>query len=68
MQPIIIQINLKDRGVNTLESLKSFIYNLYLYYDKVVYDEQSTNKNVVALAHHALMIYETTRLVKKCFD
>ena len=50
-----------------LDFIRNFLYNLYVKYDKQVFSNE-ISKNMILLGHYAIMIYETTRMLKKCYD
>ena len=47
--------------------MKNFLYNQYLKYDKLIFSNEF-NKNLLWIVHNIMMIYETTRMLKKCYD
>jgi hypothetical protein len=49
-----------------LDYMKNYLYNQYLKYDKMLFVEFS--KSLVFLGHNIMMIYEATRLIRKCYQ
>lgn len=50
-----------------MDYAKNFLYTQYLKYDKQIFSSEIT-KNLLLLGHNVIMIYEATRLLKKCYD
>lgn len=68
MQSELIEINLKDKYAHlTIDYVKNFLYNQYLKYDKQIFSNE-TSKSMLIMGHNIIMIYEATRLLKKCYD
>jgi len=50
-----------------LDYMRNFLYNQYLKYDKQIYSNEMS-KNLIMLGLNVIMIYEATRVLKKCYD
>ena len=68
LQTELIEINLKDKlSLVNLDYIRNFLYNSYIKYDKQIFSNEMS-KNMIILGHNTIMIYEATRMLKKCYD
>lgn len=49
-----------------LDYIKTYCYNLFQKYDSMILKEN--NKSLIMLGHCIIMICDTTRLLKRCFE
>ncbi len=68
LQTELIEINLKDKlSLVNLDYIRNFLYSSYIKYDKQIFSNEMS-KNMIILGHNTIMIYEATRMLKKCYD
>lgn len=69
LQSELIEINRKERlSLIDIDYVKNFLYTMFLQYDKNMSSNSENSKQILYICHNIIMIYEATRLLKKCYD